>query len=104
MSGDPEETELQRVTREAEEAEERLRRVKESVIPRDRVDALKDLFRAELASMMELTLPKYHGRLMGLKTEDEAKVVLEEVQQALLKGLDRVKTSNIEQMKAWTLA
>jgi len=41
MSDEAEESALQRATREAGEAEERLRRMKESLIPRDLADTSK---------------------------------------------------------------
>lgn len=100
-SDDPE---LRRAVREAEEAEERLRRMKESLIPRDRADALEELLQAEMAAMMAASTRRFLDDLRAANSEDEARAVLERLRQAMLDGTARVEATILQQMQAWTLA
>lgn len=104
MQTPDDETELQRAVREADEAEARLRRMKESLMPRDRADALRQLMEAELAAMVSRELRKFEMDIVNAKSEAEAQALTVRMNAAIVAGTERVKVAITEQMKAWTLA
>lgn len=104
MSERDDESELDRAMREADEAEARLQREKERLIPRDRVDALNDLLRAEAVAMMSVTTRRFEAEIAAATSEDEVRAVLERMSHAMIEGTARVEATVLEQMRAWTLA
>lgn len=89
---------------EAEAAEAELRRMKESLIPRDRADALKALMQAELRAMITQETAMFKAAVVAAKNEDEARALLDGLAAALAAGVDRIKAEMQSQAKAWTLA
>lgn len=98
------ESELERARREANEAAARLRRLKQQLIPRDRAAALDELMKAELSAMIRTTLPQFEQELIEVKSEAEARAILERMRDAMLAGTERVEAAMRGQMHAWTLA
>lgn len=96
--------ELKRAEAEADAAEAELRRMKENLIPRDRINALRQLLFAEAGAMMNSELNKFVDRVVAVSTEEEAARLTAEMSAAIAAGLDKVQATVNEQAKAWTLA
>jgi sugar-specific transcriptional regulator TrmB len=104
MTDSSEESELERAIREADEAEAKLRRMKERLIPKDRAEALRPLLLAEVAAMTTRVLASFEDEIVAATTDEDARAVSERMQEALDAGLEGVKATMSEQLQAWTLA
>src|SRR5690349_7307854 len=104
MSDETRETELEKALREAEEAEAKLRQLKESLISKEHAAALDDLMKAEMRAMTERVMASFTDWIVAAKTEAESAAVIAEMQTALLAGADRVEAAVLEQLRAWTIA
>lgn len=104
MSNQTPDDELRRAIAEAEVAEATLRRMKESLIPRDRVLAIEKLMDAELRAMIARETARFSPAIIAAKTEEEAQQVLESMSQAMLAANERIRVEMLAQVKAWTLA
>lgn len=100
----PEDEELRKAIAEAEAAEAELRRMKEGLIPRERVTALNELLRAELRAMMARETVRFAPAMSAARTDDERREVLTRMSDAMVAGVERVKAEMLAQASAWTLA
>lgn len=92
---------LRRAQEAAAEAE--LRRLKESLVPQDRHQALKDLFRAEVYAMLECEQRRIAPLLVAAVTPAEGQAVVDDFERALLAGVRRIHNQILEQGRSWTI-
>lgn len=95
---------LRRAIAAAEAAEADLRRLKASLIPAERVDALRDLLRAEVAALIERETASVRSAIAAAQSPAELQAALEALWPALLTGLDGVRGRMLAQGRSWTLA
>lgn len=104
MSDEKHETGLEKAMREADEAEARLRAMKESLMPRDRATAVRELLVAELRALTAREGAKCEERIAAATTDEERSQILRDFQSDMLAGIERVQAEMREQIKAWTIA
>jgi hypothetical protein len=100
----PEDEELRKAIAEADAAEAELRRMKEQLVPRDRVAALDQLLRAELRAVIARETARFTPAICMATSDDERRDILIQMSEAMAAGVERVKAEMLAQTKAWTLA
>lgn len=95
---------LRKAIAEAEAAEAELRRMKESLIPRDRINALRRLAVAEVAVMAIRVLREFLPRFDAATTPKAFAAVQRDYEAAVDAGLARVREQMLAQARSWTIA